>query len=78
MASIVKTWDNFLENTDVAAASNAGRAGKGSLRRYFWSLVFFVGVGFTIYGIAIFFTTYFEYPVTTTVSLDSKQNVLTN
>ena len=74
LTALAQTWENFLKNTDIAGASNAGRAKFGG-RRYFWTFVFLAGVTFTFYGVGIFFSTYFGFPVTTTVSLDSREYV---
>ena len=76
MANILgETIKKFSEQTNISGISNAGIA-NSNFRRGCWLLIFAVFGYFTLYGFQDVVYDYLEYPVTTSIYIEHRNQVI--
>ncbi len=48
---------------------------RSKARKFFWFVIFVLGVGSTVFAVALVITEYFSYPVQTSVTLETTGKV---
>ena len=70
------TWDAFWQETSISGVNNAGKARNSFLRRLCWIGVFILGAFATGFSMNIVITEYMDFPVTTTITIEHKDQVI--
>ena len=73
---VVKTtWEEFVQETSIAGLANSGKTRNGFIRRTFWQIAFIIMFNISLKQVIEVFKTYYEYPVTTSVTVNGEQQV---
>ena len=73
---VVKTtWEEFVQETSIAGLANSGKTRNGFIRRTFWQIAFIIMFSISLKQIIEVFKSYYEYPVTTSVTVNGEQQV---
>ena len=69
------TWEEFVQETSIAGLANSGKTRNGFIRRTFWQIAFIIMFTISLKQIIEVFKSYYEFPVTTSVTVNGEQQV---
>ena len=73
-----KTWEEFVQETSIAGLANSGKSRNGFIRRTFWQIAFILMFAITLKQIIEVVKSFYDYPVTTSVTVNGEQQVIIN